>query len=47
MIRLEPFTAADIPRLIDWIDSEELLMIIAGQMLSYPLTNEQLQNRFG
>jgi RimJ/RimL family protein N-acetyltransferase len=43
MIRLEPFATADFQRLIDWIDSEELLMIIAGPMFFFPLTTEQLQ----
>jgi RimJ/RimL family protein N-acetyltransferase len=42
MISLEPFTGSDFQRLINWIDSEELLMIIAGPMFSFPLTNEQL-----
>ena len=38
MIRLEPFTPADFPQLIQWIDSEQLLHEWSGAMFAYPLT---------
>lgn len=44
MIILVPFSEADFGDLISWIDSEELLVTIAGTDLCYPLTREQLQN---
>jgi RimJ/RimL family protein N-acetyltransferase len=43
MIALRPFTPEDFERLIQWVDSKELLLTIAGNVLSYPLTNDQLQ----
>ena len=43
MIKLSPFTPADFETFISWIDSEELLVQIAGHYFSYPLTKEQLQ----
>ena len=42
MIRLEPFTAADFPQLIEWVDSEQLLHEWSGAMFSYPLTPQAL-----
>ena len=44
MIQLEPFSQADFEKFISWIDSQELLVTIAGTVLTYPLTTEQLQN---
>jgi RimJ/RimL family protein N-acetyltransferase len=43
MIKLEPFSKEDFSSFISWIDSEELLITIAGWDLSYPLTASQLQ----
>ena len=43
MIRLEPFTKNEFDLLVSWIDSKELLLTIAGNVLTYPLTREQLQ----
>ncbi|HLK28275.1 MAG TPA: GNAT family protein [Puia sp.] len=42
MIKLEPFTSSDFETFLSWIDSEELLVQIAGHYFSYPLTKEQL-----
>jgi RimJ/RimL family protein N-acetyltransferase len=43
MIKLEAFTPADFDRFTSWIDTPEILMTIAGPMLTYPLTHDQLQ----
>lgn len=43
MIELRPFQQSDFSKLIGWIDNEELLVTIAGDVFVYPLTNEQLQ----
>ncbi|MFT3702536.1 MAG: GNAT family protein [Agriterribacter sp.] len=43
MIALIPFTSQDFEDFISWIDSEELLVTIAGNVFSYPITREQLQ----
>ena len=43
MITLTPFQQKDFDRLIHWIDNAELLITIAGNMWSYPLTVGQLQ----
>ncbi|GAA0534497.1 GNAT family N-acetyltransferase [Chitinophaga japonensis] len=43
MIQLSPFRPADFDLFISWIDSEELLIQIAGSYFSYPLTAPQLQ----
>lgn len=43
MIRLEYFERSDFEQLINWIDSEELLMNWAGSLFSYPLTIESLE----
>lgn len=43
MIRLEPFGRADFQQLINWIDSEELLVKWSGSLFSFPLTNESLE----
>lgn len=42
MIKLTPFKPSDFNRLISWIDSKELLITIAGTILTYPLTPDQL-----
>ena len=42
MISLLPFTESDFDLLISWIDSEELLITIAGTDLTYPVTHDQL-----
>ena len=42
MIRLEYFTPDDFPLLIDWINSEELLVNWAGTQFKFPLTDENL-----
>lgn len=43
MIRLEPFGPDDFQQLIDWIDSEELLIKWSGSLFSFPLTIESMQ----
>ncbi len=44
MIKLTPFTVADFPRLIQWINSPELLVQWSGPvMFTYPLNVTQLQ----
>jgi RimJ/RimL family protein N-acetyltransferase len=43
MIQLTAFSPADFDRFISWIDSEGLLMTIAGTVFSYPLTVAQLE----
>lgn len=42
MIYLTPFTSTDFDQFISWVDSEELLITIAGSDFSYPLTTTQL-----
>jgi RimJ/RimL family protein N-acetyltransferase len=42
MIELKPFTTDDFQQLISWIHNRELLVTIAGNYFSYPLTVEQL-----
>ncbi|MBD3306469.1 GNAT family N-acetyltransferase, partial [candidate division KSB3 bacterium] len=42
-IVLEPFTDADIDRLIGWIPSAEFLLQWAGPVFTYPLTRAQLR----
>lgn len=43
MIELVPFTESDFTTLKSWVNSEEELMQFAGQIFTYPLTNEQLR----
>lgn len=43
MLKLEPFQPSDFDRFIGWIDSEDLLLTIAGRDLTFPLTHDQLQ----
>jgi len=42
MIRLEKFDRGDYHNLISWIDSEEMLVQIAGRQMQFPVTAEQL-----
>lgn len=42
MIELQYFERSDFEQLINWIDSEELLMNWSGALFSYPLTTESL-----
>lgn len=42
MIQLDPFKSKDFDRLMGWIDSEALLITIAGTEFTYPLTHDQL-----
>ena len=44
MIRLEYFTPDDFPLLIDWINSEDLLVNWAGTQFKFPLTDEKLHH---
>jgi RimJ/RimL family protein N-acetyltransferase len=43
MIKLTVFGPTDFDKFISWIDSEDLLITIAGTVFSFPLTREQLQ----
>ena len=43
MIKLEPFTEADFPQLIAWIDNERLLREWAGSLFAFPLTEASLR----
>ncbi len=43
MIRLEPFGPNDFQQLIDWIDTEELLIKWSGSLFNFPLTTESMQ----
>lgn len=42
MIRLETFERNDFQQLINWIDTEELLIKWSGSLFSFPLTNKSL-----
>jgi RimJ/RimL family protein N-acetyltransferase len=42
VIELTPFGPSDFDTLINWTDSAELLLTIAGDVFSYPLTHKQL-----
>lgn len=42
MIKLEPFVQSDFQQLIDWVDSEELLIQWCGSLFSFPLTMRSL-----
>jgi RimJ/RimL family protein N-acetyltransferase len=44
MIKLTSFEPSDFDKLISWVDSEELLITIAGHYFTYPLTASQLQH---
>ena len=43
MIILQHFEQSDIPQLIKWIDTEELLTKWSGSLFSFPLTNSSLE----
>ena len=43
MIRLELFGPDDFQQLIDWVDSEELLIQWCGSLFSFPLTTQSLE----
>lgn len=43
MIVLQQFESNDIPQLISWIDSEELLIKWSGSLFSFPLTTKSLE----
>jgi len=43
MIRLEPFGPDDFQQLINWIDTEELLIKWSGSLFSFPLTLKSMQ----
>ena len=43
MIRLESFGQGDFQQLINWIDTEELLVKWSGSLFSFPLTIRSLQ----
>lgn len=43
MITLIPFSAADFDAFISWVNTEELLVTIAGNVFTWPLTAPQLQ----
>lgn len=43
MIQLEYFTRNDFQQLIDWINTEELLMNWSGRMFLFPLTEDSLE----
>lgn len=42
MIKLEYFTEADFQQLIEWVDTEELLIKWSGSLFSFPLTSASL-----
>lgn len=43
MIHLEPFTSADIDRLIGWIPDASFMLQWAGPTFTWPLTRDQLE----
>ena len=43
MIRLEPFAASDIDRLLGWIRSPEELMLWTASSFGFPLTREHIE----
>mgnify|MGYP003444933778 FL=1 len=43
MIRLETFSPVDFQQLIDWIDTEELLVKWSGSLFTFPLTKDSMQ----
>ena len=42
MLKLEPFTENDFSRLIGWIDTKRELVQFAGDLFTYPLSEDQL-----
>ncbi len=43
MIKLEYFDSGDFDQLIEWIDSEELLINWAGSLFSFPLNHKSME----
>jgi RimJ/RimL family protein N-acetyltransferase len=43
MIQLEPFSPNDFQQLINWIDTEELLIKWSGSLFSFPLTIKTME----
>ena len=43
MIKLKPFVQSDFQQLIDWIDTEELLIKWSGSLFSFPLTIKTME----
>ena len=43
MIKLEPFGTNDFQQLINWVDTEELLIKWSGSLFSFPLTIKSLE----
>lgn len=44
MIILKPFTPLDYDRLINWINSEQLMYIFSATIFKYPINHQQLDN---
>jgi RimJ/RimL family protein N-acetyltransferase len=42
MVKLKKFDTSDYGRLINWIDSKELMIQFGGPLFSFPITNNQL-----
>ena len=42
MLKLEPFNQDDFSRLINWIDTKRELVQFAGDLFTYPLSEDQL-----
>ncbi len=42
MLKLEPFTQDDFSKLISWIDTKRELVQFAGDLFTYPLSEDQL-----
>jgi RimJ/RimL family protein N-acetyltransferase len=43
-LKLTPFQPSDFATFISWLDNEELLFQIAGKYLTFPVTEDHLQN---
>ena len=44
MINLEKFEEVDFDRLINWVDSEESMILFSGPIFDYPITHSQLDH---
>lgn len=42
MLKLEPFTPNDFSRLVRWVDTKRELVQFAGDLFTYPLSEDQL-----
>jgi RimJ/RimL family protein N-acetyltransferase len=42
MLKLEPFTPNDFSRLVRWVDTKSELVQFAGDLFTYPLSEDQL-----